>query len=389
MGLHDFIFIIILIIEIFVLINLIMEKNKIKNIEFLRFIFAIIIIHSHILWLLIGVYKICPGFSPYIHLYSPDGFLCVEYFFIISGFFLYKHCLRKNDSTINYTVEKIKRLYPLFLFSFLLIYLTSIFIPINLYNYSNFLNLLMLNFTVVKTGSNNGYSWFINVLFLVSIFFHYLYRNYNKKTVNLFIFITVIISYTLLLNKSGGSIPGRERDVFYILQGSVLRGLGGLGIGCIIGLFTEKLSDFINNFKPKFPSFCIISFLEIYFLLFIFNNSIFHKISYQNDFIFIAIFSILFVLFIARKGFLSKLLDNNISVYLGAFSYSIYIMQAVGFYISKYYFWDNKAFIYAHPYINLSISLSVCILIGIISHLIINKILNYITSYQSSNFIHN
>ena len=124
-----------------------MENKKLKNIEFLRFIFAILIIHSHILWLLLDVYQICPGLSTYTHLFKADGFLCVEYFFIVSGYFLYNHCVNKQSTTLDFAINKLKRLYPLFLFSYVLIYLLSLFIPITLCNHANFMNLFMLTST--------------------------------------------------------------------------------------------------------------------------------------------------------------------------------------------------------------------------------------------------
>ena len=187
----------------------------------------------------------------------------------------------------------------------------------------------------------------------------------------------------MLLNKYGGGIPGTQDEVFSILRGSIIRGLGGIGVGYIIGLFTEKISDFIHNYNPKLLGKLTIGLLEIYLLFFIINNSVFHSIHYKNDFIFVIVFSILFILFIFKKGFFSKILDNNISAYLGSFSYALYIMQVVGFYTSKYYIWDNKAFVYAHPYINWVISLSICIGIGIMSHLFVYKILKYISFFKS------
>ena len=69
--------------------------EKIKNIEFLRFIFAIEIVYFHFF---IYSKSVFPDFALYKKLFinSTDAFLCVEYFFIIAGFFMYYHLYYKN-----------------------------------------------------------------------------------------------------------------------------------------------------------------------------------------------------------------------------------------------------------------------------------------------------
>ena len=120
-------------------------------------------------------------------------------------------------------------------------------------------------------------------------------------------------------------------------------------------------------------SFIAVSIIEIYLFIFLINNSLFHRLSFKNDFIFIVVFSLLLLLFTARKGLLSKFLDNNVSVFLGKFSYSLYIMQAVGFVICRYYLWNNENFVYTHPYLNLFYSVLVCFVLGIVSHVFIQE----------------
>lgn len=111
--------------------------------------------------------------------------------------------------------------------------------------------------------------------------------------------------------------------------------------------------------------FLTVSALEIYIFIFLIYNSLFHQISYRNDFVLLLIFCILFVSFLAQKGLLSKLLDNNVSEYLGQYAYSIYIMQGIGLAIANYFIWNNQAFVLSHPYLNIATTILICILIGI------------------------
>lgn len=82
--------------------------EKIKNIEFLRFLFAVMIVYAHIMWFLCQVDKLYTDFPAYMKMWNNcgDSFLCVEYFFIISGFFLHFHIKNKKDDTFEFAAKK-------------------------------------------------------------------------------------------------------------------------------------------------------------------------------------------------------------------------------------------------------------------------------------------
>lgn len=88
---------------------------KIRNglIDFYRFIFALIIVsyHSH------HLYERALGEIPFI-----GGDSAVEFFFILSGFFLMKKASQNSSDIVNTTwneiFKKVKMLYPAFLISY-------------------------------------------------------------------------------------------------------------------------------------------------------------------------------------------------------------------------------------------------------------------------------
>ena len=261
-----------------------------------------------------------------------DSFWCVEYFFIISGFFLYFHLINKKDDTFSFAINRLKRLLPLFIFSLVCIFVLSLFKFCEYYSYSNILNLFLLRCVGFQLGLvNNPCSWFICALFWSSLFYHYLYRNFSRKIVNLIIFIVSFYSFCLILSfySTVGIIPGAHWEMIAAIPGGLLRGFASIGLGYFIGMLSNTvLKDMLEKYDnmrayKKYLSYFVNSSLEIYLFLFIVNNSIFHKIRYENDFIFIIVFSLLFLLFIAKKGLLSNLLENNISALLGKYSYSI------------------------------------------------------------------
>lgn len=358
------------------------KMEKIKNIEFLRFIFAIMIVYAHIIYLCVPVYHLYEDFPLYAKLWPPlvDAFLCVEYFFIIAGFFLFFHLKNKQDTTLEFSVNKFVRLWPLLAFSIIVFLLLALFHIGDFYSYGNVINLFLMYSVLIgqKIPVNNGCSWFICSFFWCCLFMHYCYRTFSERIFNILMCILIFFSFTAVLTWSDGQIPGSQTKIWGLFSGALLRGFAGLGLGYFLGMLWKNVSVVVRNFqiKNKIKSvafFIVVSAIEIYLFVFLINNSIFHRISFHNDFIFIIVFSCLFLLFLARKGLLSKLLENNISVFLGKFSFAIYIMQDVGFAIEKHFMWTNKAFVYAHPYWNIWASILICVVIGVLSHIFVEQ----------------
>ena len=93
-------------------------KERFLNVDFLRFVFAvcIFVFHYYRPYRLAGLGG---EFKALINITS-SGYVAVQYFFIIAGFFLV-YTLNKNLSVIDFIKKKIIRLWPLiaFLFVFL------------------------------------------------------------------------------------------------------------------------------------------------------------------------------------------------------------------------------------------------------------------------------
>ena len=221
--------------------------GKIKNIEFLRFLFALMIIYAHILWLCVSVFKTYNNFPLYsdLHHNCYASFLCVEYFFIISGFFLFYNFKNKIESTFRFAVKKVIRLWPLLAFSIFLFLILSLFKMCDFHSYANVLNLLFLYKTGIDGSAvNNAHSWFVCIFFWCSIFYHYLYRNFDKKIVNLAIALMVFYSFSTILSATGGSFPAALK-INSGISGALLRGFASIGLGYFLGMFWDKISRYI------------------------------------------------------------------------------------------------------------------------------------------------
>lgn len=73
-----------------------MKSNRNVAIDAMRFFFMCILCPFH-----------CPAVNPF-----PNGYIAVEFFFILAGFFIYQSYRKHSDvGTVDFTWKKIKRFF--------------------------------------------------------------------------------------------------------------------------------------------------------------------------------------------------------------------------------------------------------------------------------------
>ncbi|MDY6382788.1 MAG: acyltransferase [Cyanobacteriota bacterium] len=343
--------------------------QKIRNIEALRFIFAVIIVYFHIFHSnLISLYEN----SSQLHILSDkccSASYIVELFFIISGFFLYRTFDKHKNSTVfEFATGKFFRLWPVLAFSILCSYILHIFGLININGYNNFFNLLLCQCNGISL-QYEGINWYVSSCFWALLFYFTLLKNCKANIANWIIALITYFSYVGIVNIGFGRIV-----IYSFISLGILRGLAGIGLGYLVGLFIDNLNRVQLNLKIHTKiNYIAISIVEIYCLTFLIQNFVFHQINCNNPMIFIFVFVILFILMIYEKGLLSKILDNKISVFLGRYSYSIYVMQQTAFWIMQNSIWKNRSLILNHLTMCIIISLLFSILLGVIVYHLIEK----------------
>ena len=308
------------------------KNSKIQNIEFLRFLFAIIIVLYH------------SGSA------TPDGYLAVEIFFILAGFFLAKS-LEKNPDIpyIVFIKNKLARLWPLFAFA-------VIISGGNLYDM--IFKLLFLHATGI-TLKYKSFIWFVAPFFWTMLGYFALIKTIKFPKALPLIGLLTYLSYVYLINWHNGNLNLRE-TINCNVSLAMLRGIAGIGFGIIL----EQCFHYIDlsNHNSKFR-YLLISFIEFGILFFFIYHMIFQPIKYDNKLIFIIFFAILLFFFIKKQGLLSQLLENQYSAILGRYAYGIYIMQALGFKLA-----DKITF--GYPLVN---QLIIILTLGIIGYHLIEK----------------
>jgi len=318
-----------------------LQKVRFQNVDFLRFVFAVFIVMFHFN---------NTGQKLFSKLYM-HGILhlsvCVDFFFIIAGFFLFNN-INLNMKTLDFIKKRFFRLAPMLWISVFLSMICYYIIPD--WNFSfdgNILRLFLLHdigFAPVTGGSGVVISWFIPVLFWCSVFYFYISKTFEKKYLNLIIWLITICSLGLYLNANKFCNGGNNHVIYGFMDIGVLRGLFGIGIGYFISELWKD--NFLKTFKNKW----IFSAAELFLSGFLIYYLLFSKLlPGKSAFLFLFLFAILFYLFLIKKGILSNLLENKYLAGLGKYSYSIYVMHfLVQDIFDRTLFLQHKSYILAH-----------------------------------------
>ena len=229
------------------------DKERFYNIDFIKFLFAIIIVILHF-----------PLICNKLWHTSGNARIIVDFFFIMSGFFLFKN-IDKSISMVKFAVKRLIRLMPPILFLYFLAMISSLFSKELTFNLNDNLTKILfihpLGFTPSTGLKFYGITWFVTVLFWVSLFYFYLYKICEKKIFNLIVWLIIMVNLYIYYNTVHYGI-GAAKVPFVI---NVSRALFGLGIGYFISMLYS--TNFLRNCSKSVQ--LTISVLEIYCLIFI------------------------------------------------------------------------------------------------------------------------
>jgi peptidoglycan/LPS O-acetylase OafA/YrhL len=256
----------------------------------------------------------------------------VDLFFILSGFVIYhnyKNSFKTVDDTKRFIVKRFKRLYPLHLYTLMVLLLVEVFklLTFDVLPYANvpfpenslrgfFTNLFLLNSTPLFQGfSWNGVSWSISaesfcyILFvIVSLFF------LKNKTTTFITSITVIVLCYFFFFFNYGDLGIIEHFNF-----SFLRAFIGFFLGVIIYL-VRTYSSF--DTKKYFNLFSVTEVVVLILLVIITSQL---RIIKQHYYIYHILFAITILVFSYDGGIISRVFSKTIFQKLGLWSYSIYL----------------------------------------------------------------
>lgn len=180
-------------------------------------------------------------------------YISVEFFFMVSGFLLYRQCKsNKYESNVAYVKDKYFKIYPIYIICFIIAFLfKTAGEPASRVArlYDSFWEIIGLHCIGLNRGWNyiNGISWYISVLFICGFFLYYLLKNHEKITVNFLIPLSIMVFYSWFY-RNGAILDFHIVDMqgFYI-NGALMRGTAGMGLGVIAAQLNSYLEKNAKN----------------------------------------------------------------------------------------------------------------------------------------------
>lgn len=227
-------------------------KKRIASIEFFRFLFAACIA----LWHLFAIDKLKHGYLP------------VEFFFILSGIWLYSAYEKgktQGQTAWEYTWRRIKRVYPAYLIAFLVV------LPLSLEKLTSpsaWFNLLpelfmLQNVGVFRGGGLNHPLWYLSVLLLGSYLVYAMLERWESTALKL-LFPAISLGTYAYIFSLGDSIEAWHTVGPFPLP--LVRAIAGLCLGVCLQRFlsftqarTTKLYRLVVDLFSVF-SVCGVAF---------------------------------------------------------------------------------------------------------------------------------
>jgi peptidoglycan/LPS O-acetylase OafA/YrhL len=338
---------------------------KLDQLTFTRFVaaMAVVILHTGS--------TVFPFNHPYIYPLVLKFNYAVSYFFILSGFIMIVAYNRyEKINTLEFLKNRIARIYPLLIFSVILLILHGYFFNyeyINYYLIDGLWNISSLQTWVPGKALCHNYPvWSLTVemfFYLVfPFFFNYIYKknSFNKLT-NWIMFFWIFCQffyYYLLHYGYYQPAPSISHDLIYYFPPSHLN---EFLIGNLAGIF------YVNYLKGKENNY------DVFVILFFMLTCVFFRfpmgVEYHNGFLALA-FVPLILFSSVNNGWITKISQTKPLIFLGEISFGVYLLHIpvhrfVTSLLPEYGITEKTATFY--------IFVAILLLVSALSHLFIEK----------------
>lgn len=214
--------------------------------------------NSNFFWRIIFTLLVALLHSDFITKTGNGWYLAVDYFFMLSGFWLVDSYERKRETTGRYIRKRILKLWPHQLFSFLAIFTwyhwgesVSDFAA-NLLTYAGeALPFTYFLFDSEYAGGGYPYNfpvWYLSVLLLVSWILYYLVKHHKSFSINVIVPCAVFLGGGYLYRQGAGLNTGNNVGLF--LNDYYIRGFMDMCIGVLLYYIVMGLKEYL--FRKSF-----------------------------------------------------------------------------------------------------------------------------------------
>lgn len=304
-------------------------SNKNGNIEILRFVFSLLVLLFHI--------------NNRVNIKTPEhftffgnGFIGVEFFFIVAGYLLAASAQRRADcdivkETVNCMYKKFNKIFPVHFF--VLGFTILVYIYSNrekgiydiLTNVFGFLpNALLIQFSGIKSLHSVPLEWFLSSMFIAIPILYPLLLKFKKV---FSVLVCPILSLTLIASLYINS-PGIRYSNTPALGGLFIQGTIRAMAEIALGIFLFEVAKQINMAEEAKWHRILLTVTELFSYCVVIVYSVGETNNIFDGYM-IFFFALGIVITFSKKSYFANLFDNKISYYLGSLGLPIYILQVI------------------------------------------------------------
>lgn len=212
-------------------------NNRVSSIELFRFLFMVVICLWH--------------FTPVVSLMAHGG-LPVEFFFILSGFLMYRSACRTNaPGPLDYTLKKIKRFhFGIIVSGIFTLCCIHDWLPKSIHGNDIVASfryvvdeLFLLKTNGIFKGGLNSPMWYLSVLIWGGGLLYSILHKVKESSIRIYIPIFCWCAYTYMFNN--GSMCLEHWSAVGCFPMPVVRGIAGMGLGVLTAHVMNRYSTSI------------------------------------------------------------------------------------------------------------------------------------------------
>ena len=280
--------------------------NKVAVIEFYRYVFMLVLLSWH------------GGYCFFRH-----GYLVVEFFFILSGYFLMNSFLKSHKTPIQYTINRLKKTYFEYFIALCITFLYFGIIKgiiqgtLSIEIFLKFIPeaLLIQNIGIFDGGFNTP-MWYFSVLIVGGGLLYCLIYIHKNLSLYFIIPILIIIFFTFLFDKQA-SLENFKRYGF--IYAPFIRGVAEMGLGVILCAFTKSKYNKVKN-SIFLDCITVLALSLIFYILY--SERTYDKYV-------LILFPYIIYSAISNKNFISYIVNHRLWVKLGGCTFEMFLLHIV------------------------------------------------------------
>lgn len=297
------------------------SPSRNAELDFWKFV-AIIIIVLHHSYMVLENKRI----------FFAQGSLFVEFFFIISGYFMALSASKKppakietlGSETVSFVFGKIKTILPYYIFGSVVTLLANVvyqgfestFQPGKLLRAP--FTVLFLQASGIPSYNITGANWYLSAMFLSMLILYPLLRKQTDIFMKVIVPFVSIMLYGYML-RHDGFLEGWSIWYGYACKG-FLRAVAGISLGTVVFPVSKRLEK--KNFdKVGLTILSVVSTGAILFSIFL----LFRGFRKKSEAIIVLLFFVSLTVIASRKANINAIFQNGFCVYLGKLSMAIFL----------------------------------------------------------------